>query len=349
MPQNTKIEFSPTVAICRMCGTGYGKLNGYFYRCYNQVNKGNGYLPVCKNCVDNLYEDYLRECKDPRLACHQICRKFNVYWSEEIYDGVILGSSTRSVVSGYLTRANVVKYRGKSYEDYLKEIGMLWDIPVEKETEDEDEPAPPVVEESADASEVIEEEKDDDIEVADKIKEFWGIGFTNRQYLELDTRRKFYVKELKKENVNTDDVAVSALLRQIVALELEINRDRAEGKDVDKKVNTFNNLVNNALLKPSQKKSEADISMENTPFGIWIARFENERPLPKDENEPAIKKFVHTWLYGHLGKMLGLRNTYTQLYEDEMERLRVERPEYADEDDDIVLTDILGDEVFDDG
>lgn len=348
MAQKPSLEVKPSVAICRMCGTAYGKLNGYFYKSYNQVNKGNGYLPVCKHCVDDLYEDFLRECKDPRLACHQICRKFNVYWSDDIYDGVVLGSSTRSVVSGYLTRANVVKYRNKSYEDYMKEIGMMWDIPRDKKSEEE--LAPPTEKDAeVGESEVIEEESDDDIEVADEIKLEWGPGYSNKQYLELDERRKYWVEDLKKRKIDTDDINVATLLRQIVATEIEINYGRANGLDVDKKVNTLNTLVGNAILKPSQKKSDADISMESVPLGVWINRFENERPLPEDENESVLKKFVHTWMFGHLAKMVGLRNSYTQMYEDEMDRLRVEKPEYANDDDDDLITAAFGEDVFEDG
>ena len=42
---------------------------------------------------------------------------------------------------------------------------------------------------------------------------------------------------------------------------------------------------------------------------------------------------------GHVSKMLGLKNTYTRLYEQEIERLRVEKPEYEDEDDETLLID----------
>lgn len=40
--------------------------------------------------------------------------------------------------------------------------------------------------------------------------------------------------------------------------------------------------------------------------------------------------------------MLGIKNTYCKLYEDEMERLRVERPDLEDEDDEGAFNDIFG-------
>lgn len=339
MPPGAAIEVKPSLAICKVCGIAYGKHNGYFYRNYSQLYKSNGYLTICKTCVDNLYEDFLRECKDPKLACHQMCRKLNVYWSEEIYNGVLQGSTHRTVMSGYLTRATTAKNRNKCYDDFLREIGMLFEIPQERV----EEPTPTAEPEPV----VVESEPEEEIEIADSVRRAWGTGYSNKQYAELEERRKFWVDELQAKNIDTDDIAVAALLRQIVGLELDINRERAAGNNVDKLMNTFNTLVNSALLKPSQKKSDVDAAIENTPLGMWVLRYENERPLPRDENKSQIIKFVHTWLYGHLGKMLGLRNSYTQMYEDEIDRLTIQKPEYANEDDDLIITDAFGEDVFD--
>lgn len=332
-----KVEVNVASSTCRLCGTAYGKLNGYFYKSYGHIYKGTGYLSVCKTCIDNMYEDFLRETGDPKAACHQMCRKFNIYWSEDIFNGALNGAASRTMMAGYITRSNVVKYQGKSYDDFLKEIGMLWDIPSRNDGR------------LTPLQQIIDaDDESSDIEIADEIKKAWGPGYSNKQYSELEERREYWMKDLSERGVDVNDVGVGALLRQIVATEIEINKGRANGEDVDKKVNTFNTLIGNAILKPSQKKSDTDVSIDNTPLGVWVLRYENEKPLPKDENESKIKKFVHTWLYGHLGKMLGLRNSYTQLYEDEMERLRVERPEYADEDDDVLLTDIFGGDTSED-
>jgi hypothetical protein len=39
--------------------------------------------------------------------------------------------------------------------------------------------------------------------------------------------------------------------------------------------------------------------------------------------------------------MVGLKNSYCKAYEDAMEELRVKRPEYDEEDDDSMLSDIF--------
>lgn len=43
--------------------------------------------------------------------------------------------------------------------------------------------------------------------------------------------------------------------------------------------------------------------------------------------------------------MLNIRNTYCKLYEDEIARLRIERPDLSDEDDESLFTDIFGDDA----
>lgn len=342
MAEKPILEVNASSTVCRLCGTAYRGNKGYFYASYGQIYKGTGYMTVCKTCVDALYEDFLRECGDPRTACHAVCRKFNILWDEGVFNGVVLGSSLRTVMSLYMQRINVVKFRGKSYDDYLRSVGMLWDIPHIAE----EEPAPsPEVEEP----EVDESEPEEEIEVADEVKIAWGVGYTNKQYIEFEDRLRYWKKKLKKKNVDPDDIDVDSLLRQIVPCEIDIAKRRAEGLDVDKQVNTLHSLINSAILKPSQKKSDADVSIENTTLGVWISRFENERPLPEDENKSELIKFVHTWMFGHLAKMVGLRNSYTQMYEDEMEKLRVAKPEYIDEEDDALITAAFEDGVFDDG
>ena len=77
--------------------------------------------------------------------------------------------------------------------------------------------------------------------------------------------------------------------------------------------------------------------MLSTPLGVWIHKYENQRPLPEVENdENHIKKYIFTWM-GHLCKMLGIKNGYTKMYEDEIEKLRVEKPEYDGDDEDLMI------------
>ena len=108
------------------------------------------------------------------------------------------------------------------------------------------------------------------------------------------------------------------------------------GTKISDDINAYNALLGSANLKPSQKKVEAQAS-DGTPFGVWIQRWENERPIPEPDKEfddvDGITRYISVWFLGHLCKILKIKNSYSRMYEEAIERLRVERPEYVGEDD----------------
>lgn len=330
------IESTVETAICSKCGLKYGRRRGYFPPSFADLHKGVGTIHICRSCLDDMFNKYLAECEDSACAARQVCRKLDIYWSKNIYNSIIRDTSTRTVMSCYLTKAKQAQYAGKSYDDTLREEGLMWHF---METPEDTE----VVDNSTESNTPQNpEEKEEVIEVPKSVKIFWGKGYTDEMYCELEERYKYWMDEFPS---GTElDVGTKALIKQICFLELDINRERADGKPIDKLVNSLNTILGSANLKPAQRKVDADIENEltNTPLGVWLWRYENKRPLPevdkdlKDVN--GIKKYVFTWM-GHVSKMLGLKNTYTRLYEDEVEKLRVEKPEYEDEDEETLLID----------
>ena len=319
------LEVSSSNVVCSKCGTSYGRRKGNFSVNYGILYKGVGYLTVCKSCVDNMYNEYLSLCNNPKLAVRQVCRKLDIYWSDKLFDGVEKKSTAQTVMTTYLSKLTTNTYLGKSYDDTLKEEGVLWSF-------DKD-----IVNNN-----VLQSTKDDDTEVSEEIIMLWGSGYTPSMYAELENRRKYWMSVLPDD---TDlDAGTEALIRQICALELDINRDRAAGKSVEKSLNTYNTLIGSAGLKPALKNKDGydtDASIEKTPMGVWAQIYETKRPIPEVDPElrdvDGIVKYISTWFLGHLCKMLGIKNSYCKLYEQEIEKMRIEHPEFDDEDDDEAL------------
>ena len=123
------------------------------------------------------------------------------------------------------------------------------------------------------------------------------------------------------------------------------SRDSAKGKAIDKNVNALNALLGSMNLKPAQRKDEPDASIDGTPMGVWIRRWENEMPVPEPDPElrdvDGIVRYIEIWFKGHLSKMLGIKNSYSKMYEDKISEMRIERPEYEDEDDETLFNDIF--------
>ena len=330
------IEVNTDRVICTKCGISYGRRKGYFPVNYGMLYKGTGHTAVCRDCIDKMYDAYLSQCEDPGRAVRQMCRKLDLYWDEKLFNQTYSKTSPRTVMTQYMAKLTGASYAGKSYDDTLSKEGSLWTF---GEAPEEPEPAEP-------AATVIWDDDSDSEMPDERVIAFWGPGYTPGMYRELERRFSLWMEKFPK-GVDVD-IGTEAIIRQICSLELDINRDRAKGKSVDKSINALNTLLGSANLKPVQRKQEeADANLDGTPLGVWIQRFEKERPLPevdedcKDVNH--LRKYVFIWM-GHLCKMLGLKNGYEKMYEDEIARLRVEKPEYDGDDDEAFMMEVMNEE-----
>lgn len=323
------LEMESDKVICSRCGKAYPRRRGNFKVSYAACHRGLGYLHICSNCVDSLYNTYLAQCNNTKDAVRQMCRKLDLYWNDAAYDSVEKKSTTRTIMSQYIQRISTISYSGKSYDDTLSNEGTLWAFAGRPGAT----PTPIATQENT------TDEAPSLSDIPEDVIAFWGSGYTAEMYLELEQRRSYWMSRLP--DGTEIDIGTEALLRQICPLELDINMYRAAGRDVDKLVANLDKLIGSAGLKPGQKKQEdADATLTNTPLGVWLYRYENKRPLPEVDEElkdvNGIRKYVFTWM-GHLCKMLGLKNAYSQLYEDEIARLRVDKPEYDGDDDELLF------------
>lgn len=282
-------------------------------------------MPVCNHCVDDLYDHY-RESLGAEGALRRICSKFDVYWNKEIYGMINKANTSVSRVRSYISKTNLIRYNGKTYDDTLDEethialpLAIEDVLPPEEGGPGEDEFKPNVNVET-----IL----------------FWGPGFEEDTYRELDLRYERWTRDLPKPISTVEE----ALYKQISIQEVQINRNATAGKDIEKGQNALNNLLSSLNVKPNQKKDDsADANLESTPLGVWAKRWEENQPIP-DEDIPtsSIISCVITWFYGHLGRAFGLRNVHTKLYDDAIEKYRVTKPEYDEESDDEIMVDVFG-------
>lgn len=324
------IEINASSSVCRKCGKAYGRLKGNFPVNYGPLYKGNNYIPYCRDCVDELYETYLAESKSALTAVRQVCRKLDIYWNQGVFANVERKNSSRSMMTGYLAAINSTKLAGKCYDDTLREYGSLWAFGLGATVQ-------AVENSSPDTSDSVCDPPSEDI------KAFWGPGYSDAMYKELDDRYQYWLTQYPDDEELS--IGEMALLRQICNLEISIAHNRSQNKSIEKEVNSLNSLIGSINLRPDKKKAVEGSLNETTPFGVWIRKIEDTRPLPdidpQFEDVDGIRKYINVWFLGHLCKMLRIKNTYSKLYEEEMEKLRVERPEYKGEDDDAVMEDIF--------
>ena len=279
---------------------------------------------MCRHCVEDLFTHY-KSIVGEVEAIRRLCMKFDIYWSMEIYDMLNKSSTTNSRVLAYISKTNLYKFVGKTYDDTLDEeqaaaeAAALEDAPILS------------IEEA--------EEKGGELDV--ETVRFWGVGFLADEYDDLNNRYKVW-----SSGYECKTVAEESLLKQIVLAEWRITKETQRGGKVDGLINAFNALLGSANLKPVQNK-EASIADQQNTFGTLIKVWENERPIPEPDEEfrdvDGIVRYISIWFLGHLCKMMKINNSYSRLYEMEMAKLRVEKPEYEDEEDEQLFDSLFGD------
>ena len=285
---------------------------------------------MCNDCVDAMFDQYVQELGGEKEAMKRMCMKLDLYWSEEIFSMMEKTVGNGSRVRNYIGKTNIARFLDKSYDDTVREetaqqaFYKAWYAPFNSQEGQE--------------KEAEQEEPEEPVEQS--VIDFWGTGYPNDMYAELERHYKDWTGGVEITEPN-----VRSLYRQICLLEVMISRDSAQGKPIDKNVNALNSLLGSLNLKPSQKKDDGDSALENTPFGVWIRRWETQRPIPEPDPElkdtDGIVRYISIWFLGHLCKMLGIKNTYCKLYEDEIAKLRIDKPEYDDEDDETVFNDVF--------
>lgn len=323
---------------CTRCGIPFSRQKGYFPVSHSPMYRGTGYLPICCDCIDTLFDDYRRVLGDDRAAMRRMCMKLDLYWNDSIYDMVERSAGVQSKVRNYIGKTNIIRYIDKTFDDTIAD---------EAQNTSSTSKLPNTVQPGY-ITETLQEEEQ--IDIPEDVILFWGPGYTPQMYLELEDRKRYWTSRYP-EGYNFD-IGEEAIIRQICNLEIDINHDRAAGKSIDKNVNTLNTLLGSANLKPTQKKDDGvDAELDNMPFGCGIRKWENTRPIPEPDPEfkdvDGIVRYITVWFLGHLCHMVGIKNTYCKLYEEEMERLRVTAPQFEDEDDESLFNDVFAPEADD--
>lgn len=317
---------------CMKCGRVYDKQKGNFPASNCPHYSGFGYIPICNECLVKMYESYLAQCGVVKDAIRQMCRKLDLYYSDAFESTSRSIGGDRSPWIKYLVR---IKTCDKTYDDTLEDDGTKWEFR---------EPIAPLMPEEPDEDEVEEEEEVVEEIFPDEWLDAWGEGLTRKEYEWLEKRYYHYWNQMSEED--RSDIGNEPLIRQICNLEFDIRACKGTGKSIEKNVNTLNSLVKSMNWTPNQTKTDDTSAYDKTPFGVWIRRFEDSRPIPEPDEDFAdpdnVKKFIHVYFLGHLCHMMGIHNEYDRMYIEEMEKYSVKPPEFSDDETNELYSEIFG-------
>ena len=121
-------QVGSTKTYCCKCGMAYSRKKGYFAVSHSPMYRGSGYIPICNECVEKMYETYCKEL-GPKEAMRRICMKLDLYWSEQIYAAMEKTVGVNSRVRNYIGKTNLVKYIDKTFDDTIKEESSSYGSP----------------------------------------------------------------------------------------------------------------------------------------------------------------------------------------------------------------------------
>jgi len=296
---------------CSRCGRAYPQQRGNFPYNQSSLYEGNNhYATLCYTCVDELFDHYTETLGSEVAALRRICSKLDMYFNPEVFAMTEKTNVDTSRFAMYVSRLSLRAYKGKTYDTTLDE---------EKDLSGND----------ARSS------------VTKKTKKFFGDGFEESDYQFLEAQ---YTDWITRYECQTK--AQEELFKNLSFAQLNIVKAQREGKKVKDAQDAFQQLLRTQNITPSQRNDNA-LADQNT-FGTLIRKWETERPisdpLPEWQDVDGIVRYITVYFLGHLCKMIGLKNRYSRMYDQEMEKYRVERPEY-EEDDEALFDSVFGGHV----
>jgi len=240
---------------------------------YKSVDCGfvdtNGYMSVCKNCIQIMYNELFENLKTMEKTIHKLCTSLNIKYSNDAV------SATRKHIETLLSNGKNVKAIFGIYR--MKLIAT-------KKTMDKSKIVDQTYE---DVGTIYTREPVDTTKapIPKEVIDFWGedlppsdIRFLEKEY-----------KNFKKAHA-TETYAQTILIKEICYTLLDIKKVREEEDisitDIKKLEDTLQSIMGNLAITPKEDaKKDIKDSGEET-FGLWIRDIEKSEPAQWLKTDP---------------------------------------------------------------
>ena len=268
--------------------------------------------------MDNFYATSSPCFEDNKIHICKTCCLFII--DEKGFDGF------QSIMKLIDKPIYIDRFKG-NYGDYIRQVNSLPNYRADKYENSN----------LFDESKMIQVEKEKEykskieVDVDEDIIDYWGNGYSEDEYQFLENEK------IKLEtSFECPDYGMEMIMKDICFINLDIEKIRQERNSANQKtitnlIETRSKLMNDANMKPIQATGAE--GNEQITFGTLIKKWENERPVPKPIDD-EMKRYIDTYMVGHLAKMEGLNNELTQLYDEEISKYTVEFKDVKNRGDD---------------
>lgn len=313
---------------CIKCGSSNQQ---NFYQTKDKNRGFFGKIPYCKNCIKEIYNEYLKKYKEMNMAIYYMCRKIDIPYIHTAYCGAVENINNPNskiqgedgIVQAYMKNLAFSEQNGWGYtfDDSIGEDQIDGLVSYDVYTKVKKNKKIVGTSENDDMYDIIEYD-------TEYLQSKWGI-YTNEELAYLESE---YLDWQDKLGGQIDEKSIDVIVKQICYQTLDINNDRANGNDVNKKVQTLTNLMNNAGLIEKQKSNN-----NNTrTLGQRIEDIERFRPVKEVDPELAdvdgMKVLLDAFV-GNMARTLNKSNDFTSRFEKEFQEYSIDIIESPTQED----------------
>lgn len=304
--------------LCPMCNTWQKAEEGFYFDKEYATNR----FPTCKRCILKKVEQRKTDRDEPnetKESVMAVCRWMNRVFDENFYNECVKGAldavkekNRQSPFATYITAIqSLPNWRGKTWEDSV----------------------------FLDDSEQSEEDIKENSRVIKAARKRFGTEYSLSDLFFLETQYEDWVQRYACESK-----AQELLFQRIAHTQLAIEKAQKAGRDTDKLDKTLQDLMTSNAIKPASNNSSS--FSEAKTFGQLIELWEESKPAPEPEEEfkdvDNISLYTDVFYRGHLAKMMGLKNGYSEAYDSYMDQYKAKKKTYEEEEN----SEALFDQIF---
>ena len=114
---------------CTCCGEI--KTYSNFYKSQSPMYKHDQKLPICKQCVEDIYNENLLHYKDEEKALYKTLFSLDIYFDLKLCKRALIDTynTDKSILKSYFSNINLTQYKGKTAKN--SPPFNIFDIPEE--------------------------------------------------------------------------------------------------------------------------------------------------------------------------------------------------------------------------
>lgn len=270
---------------CCRCHKTFSKAN--FYKTNSLIYTNNGYMPVCKECLAELFNYYIDKYdRNTKRAMERICMAFDIYFDEKLFftcDSL----DTEVILGNYMKRLNMVQYKGKTFEDTLEAGFTFTDLAMKFVIDD---------------NEVDEGEEPIDTEAIRK-KDItkWGEGYDAKDYKVLNDHYGYLVNANPNYDSNQELFIKELCYTNMLKNKAAVNRDVDDYRKLSE-------IYRKSFQQAGLKTVEDSASAEDFSMGVNIKTIEQYTPAEYYKDKRLYEDFDELGDYFERFVLRPLRN-----------------------------------------